>query len=196
MPRVPPKALSVLPPLLRQIVGDPTGRGRAAQSNTSRKLVPRTREADEVVRSVCPYCAVGCAQLVYVKDGDVSQLPEIIAEGSFYGMQSFDHLGDQRNAAFARSVLPRHSDKRHIPLPGSAGQNAPDSSRLWAGGNAKPGADIRVGISHTVCKRYAQCLSPWLVETAHRSHLSANSRSARSFGGALQGFDRSPRRQA
>ena len=29
---------------------------------------PRTRDADKVVESVCPYCAVGCSQLVYVKD--------------------------------------------------------------------------------------------------------------------------------
>jgi formate dehydrogenase major subunit len=29
---------------------------------------PRTREADKVVASVCPYCAVGCSQLIYVKD--------------------------------------------------------------------------------------------------------------------------------
>jgi formate dehydrogenase major subunit len=31
-------------------------------------LVPRTRTADRVVRSICPYCAVGCAQLVFVKN--------------------------------------------------------------------------------------------------------------------------------
>jgi formate dehydrogenase major subunit len=37
-------------------------------------LAPRTRVADEVVKSICPYCAVGCAQLVYVKDGEVTQI--------------------------------------------------------------------------------------------------------------------------
>jgi len=31
-------------------------------------LQPRTATADRVVQSVCPYCAVGCGQLVYVKD--------------------------------------------------------------------------------------------------------------------------------
>ena len=30
--------------------------------------------ADEVVRSICPYCAVGCGQRVYVKDGEVTQI--------------------------------------------------------------------------------------------------------------------------
>src|ERR671924_543017 len=32
---------------------------------------PRTRDADRVVPSVCPYCAVGCSQLVYVKDQQI-----------------------------------------------------------------------------------------------------------------------------
>ena len=35
---------------------------------------PRTETADRVARSVCPYCAVGCAQKVYVKDDKVIQI--------------------------------------------------------------------------------------------------------------------------
>jgi formate dehydrogenase major subunit len=63
----------LLPPLLRQL-RDPTARGTAARSRRSEELRPRTREADRVVASVCPYCAVGCGQLVYVKDGEVTQI--------------------------------------------------------------------------------------------------------------------------
>ena len=37
-------------------------------THKSLPLEPRTAQADRVVRSVCPYCAVGCGQLVYVKD--------------------------------------------------------------------------------------------------------------------------------
>jgi formate dehydrogenase major subunit len=37
-------------------------------SRESIEKSPRTRHADKVVESVCPYCAVGCSQLVYVKD--------------------------------------------------------------------------------------------------------------------------------
>lgn len=37
-------------------------------------LRPRTAAADRVVKSVCPYCAVGCAQDVYVSDGQVMQI--------------------------------------------------------------------------------------------------------------------------
>ncbi len=56
-------------PVARQIAaGDVAGLGRTAASERSRELRPRTADADRVVRSVCPYCAVGCGQLVYVKD--------------------------------------------------------------------------------------------------------------------------------
>jgi formate dehydrogenase major subunit len=62
-------------PLLRQLRNeDPLALGRAAQSERSRTLRPRIEEADHVVQSICPYCAVGCGQLVYVKDGEVSHI--------------------------------------------------------------------------------------------------------------------------
>ena len=62
-------------PLLRQVMGaDRLGRGQAAMSPRSETLAPRTVEAEEVVDSVCPFCAVGCAQKVFVKDGQVTQI--------------------------------------------------------------------------------------------------------------------------
>src|SRR6266446_6121065 len=62
-------------PLLRQLrTGDPLGLGRAARSQRSERLRPRTSTADRVVPSVCPYCAVGCGQRVYVKDERVVQI--------------------------------------------------------------------------------------------------------------------------
>ena len=61
-------------PLLRQLRGDPTGRGPSVRSQRSAALQPRTAEADDVVRSICPYCAVGCGQKIYVKDGEVTQI--------------------------------------------------------------------------------------------------------------------------
>jgi formate dehydrogenase major subunit len=61
-------------PLRRQLEGDPLALGRAAQSERSRGLTPRTATADKVVGSICPYCAVGCAQKVYVKDERVVQI--------------------------------------------------------------------------------------------------------------------------
>src|SRR5689334_4107761 len=62
-------------PLLRQVTGrDRSGRGAAVQSERSRTLEPRTTTADRIVDSVCPYCAVGCAQRVFVKDEKVVQI--------------------------------------------------------------------------------------------------------------------------
>ncbi|MBV9758220.1 MAG: hypothetical protein JO047_14305 [Alphaproteobacteria bacterium] len=52
----------------RQLAGQSV-MAAAAQSTQSRKLRPRLEEADRVGTSICPFCAVGCAQLVYAKDG-------------------------------------------------------------------------------------------------------------------------------
>ncbi len=60
-------------PVYRQLTGtDPRGLGAAAKSD--RPHVARTSTADAVVKSVCPYCAVGCGQNVYVKDLKVVQI--------------------------------------------------------------------------------------------------------------------------
>jgi formate dehydrogenase major subunit len=61
-------------PLLEQLRGDLTARGAAARSRRSASLEPRTKSADRVARSICPYCAVGCGQRVYVKDERVIQI--------------------------------------------------------------------------------------------------------------------------
>src|SRR5436305_13637941 len=62
-------------PVVRQLRdGDALGLGPAVRSPRSDSLVPRVDEADHVVQSICPYCAVGCGQLVYVKDGEVTHI--------------------------------------------------------------------------------------------------------------------------
>src|SRR5689334_660279 len=62
-------------PVWRQLTGrDRTGRGAAVRSAHSASLSARTADADRVVKSICPYCAVGCAQNVYVKDERVVQI--------------------------------------------------------------------------------------------------------------------------
>jgi formate dehydrogenase major subunit len=56
-------------PVFRQILNrDVYGLNDTAASARTRDLRARTAEADKVVGSVCPYCAVGCGQLVYVKN--------------------------------------------------------------------------------------------------------------------------------
>ncbi len=62
-------------PVLRQLTGtDVLGRGKAARSRRTEEITPRTATADRVARSVCPYCAVGCGQRVFVKDEKVVQI--------------------------------------------------------------------------------------------------------------------------
>jgi formate dehydrogenase major subunit len=62
-------------PVIRQLrSGDALGRGPAVTSRRTRAVTARTTTADRVVQSVCPYCAVGCGQKVYVKDDRVVQI--------------------------------------------------------------------------------------------------------------------------
>jgi formate dehydrogenase major subunit len=67
---------SFLPwPVLRQLTGgDLLGRGSSVRSRRTDSIEPRTTTADRVARSVCPYCAVGCGQKIFVKDEQVVQI--------------------------------------------------------------------------------------------------------------------------
>jgi formate dehydrogenase major subunit len=60
--------------VLRQLRGDLLALGKAARSDRSAKLLPRTASAERVVPSICPYCAVGCGQRVYVANERVIQI--------------------------------------------------------------------------------------------------------------------------
>jgi formate dehydrogenase major subunit len=59
--------------LPRQAVGE-SHRSAAAKSTTSRNLRPRLEQADTVGTSICPFCAVGCSQLIYAKNGKAIQI--------------------------------------------------------------------------------------------------------------------------
>jgi formate dehydrogenase major subunit len=62
-------------PVARQLTGaDHLAVGDAARSPTTDRLVPRTDEADEVVASICPFCAVGCGQRIFVQDGEITHI--------------------------------------------------------------------------------------------------------------------------
>jgi formate dehydrogenase major subunit len=62
-------------PVFRQLRSDDRlGLGPAVRSARSAALRPRIDAAESVAQSICPYCAVGCAQLVYVHDGEVVQI--------------------------------------------------------------------------------------------------------------------------
>jgi len=55
-------------PLLRQIRERKDGTGPESMSEKTREMRPRIDGA-KVARSICPYCGVGCGQLIYHKDG-------------------------------------------------------------------------------------------------------------------------------
>ena len=62
-------------PVYRQVTGDdPLGRGTAARSARTETWHARTRDADTVTKSICPFCAVGCGQNVFSKDGKITQI--------------------------------------------------------------------------------------------------------------------------
>jgi len=61
-------------PAVRQLGGDALGLGAAARSALTDAIAPRTAKASAVVQSVCPYCAVGCGQRIFVQDGEITQI--------------------------------------------------------------------------------------------------------------------------
>jgi formate dehydrogenase major subunit len=62
-------------PVCGQVTGtDRLGLGAAVKSRQAARLRSRVAVADKVVKSVCPYCAVGCGQDVYVSGGHVTQI--------------------------------------------------------------------------------------------------------------------------
>jgi formate dehydrogenase major subunit len=61
--------------LVRQLRGkDKLALGQAVRSQHQANLKPRTAQADHVAQSICPYCAVGCGQRIYVKGGEITQI--------------------------------------------------------------------------------------------------------------------------
>ena len=57
-------------PLIEQLRSGADGSGREVMSDVTRALEPRNT-GTEVARSVCPFCAVGCGQLIFHRAGRV-----------------------------------------------------------------------------------------------------------------------------
>jgi formate dehydrogenase major subunit len=58
-------------PVLKQIKNKAwRGTGEEAMSPQTKNLMPKTQGA-EVARSICPYCGVGCGQVIYHKDNQL-----------------------------------------------------------------------------------------------------------------------------
>jgi len=85
-------------------------------------LVPRTRTADKIVRSICPYCAVGCGQLVFVKNDRVIHIegdPDSpISEGCLCpkGSATFELVTGSHRIHKVLYRRPNAAAWEHIPL--------------------------------------------------------------------------------
>jgi formate dehydrogenase major subunit len=87
-------------PVIRQArTGDVLGRGPAVTSERTRTMAPRTATADRVVQSVCPYCAVGCGQRIYVKRVDGG------AEGGEVGREKVVQIEGDPDSPVSRGRL-------------------------------------------------------------------------------------------
>src|SRR4051794_20459211 len=96
-------------PLVRQLRGD----GDAATSDRTRALRPKNEDA-QVARSICPYCGVGCGQLVYHRDGKVVNI-----EGDPASPISRGHLCPKGAASYELVTHPGRATKVKYRAPRS-----------------------------------------------------------------------------
>jgi len=98
-------------PVVRQFVARADGTGPEAMSDETTRLAPRTA-GTSVARSICPYCAVGCGQLVHHRDGTLVSIegdPDSpISEGHLCpkGAASFELLTHPARATTVRYRAP------------------------------------------------------------------------------------------
>jgi formate dehydrogenase major subunit len=88
-------------PLLRQIAGGLRGDGAEAMSERTETLQPRFAGAS-VARSICPYCGVGCGQLVYHRDNTLVSI-----EGDPASPISGGHLCPKGSASYELLTHPQ-----------------------------------------------------------------------------------------
>src|SRR5260370_1551311 len=108
-------------PLVQQIRERKDGTGLEAMSEKTRAMHARTDDA-HVARSICPYCGVGCGQLIYHKDGKLISIegdPESpISQGNLCpkGAASYQLLTHSRRETKMKYRAPRSKEWTEIPL--------------------------------------------------------------------------------
>jgi formate dehydrogenase major subunit len=100
-------------PLLRQLVSGGDGTGPEAMSDRTLGLKPKN-EGAQVARSVCPYCAVGCGQLISHRDGKIVNI-----EGDPQSPISRGHLCPKGAASYELVTHPGRATKVKYRAPGS-----------------------------------------------------------------------------
>ena len=108
-------------PLIQQIKTGADGTGVEAMSERTRNLRPKTDGA-QAAKSICPYCGVGCGQLVYHKNGKLISIegdPESpISQGNLCpkGAASFQLLTHNRRETKMKYRAPRAKEWTHISM--------------------------------------------------------------------------------
>jgi formate dehydrogenase major subunit len=108
-------------PLLRQIAMGSDGTGVEAMSDRTLALRPRN-EGAEVARSVCPYCGVGCGQLIFHREGRVLSVEgdpgSPISEGHLCpkGAATYELLTHAGRATRVRYRAPRATEWTDLDL--------------------------------------------------------------------------------
>src|SRR5437762_1985201 len=100
-------------PLMRQLRDRSDGTGADAMSDATRALASKNRDA-KVARSICPYCGVGCGQLIYHRDGEI-----ISVEGDPESPISRGHLCPKGAATFELVTHPARAKKVKYRAPPS-----------------------------------------------------------------------------
>jgi formate dehydrogenase major subunit len=120
-------------PLAQQIIHGSDGTGLEARSARTRALRPK-HDGAEAARSVCPYCAVGCGQLIYHKNGKL-----ISIEGDPESPVSRGRLCPKGSASFELLTHAGRLTKVRYRRPGSTAWEALDletamdmiADRVW-----------------------------------------------------------------
>jgi formate dehydrogenase major subunit len=98
-------------PLIRQLKNGSDGTGADSMSEQTRTLRPKNDGA-KVARSICPYCGVGCGQLVYHRDGKL-----IGIEGDPQSPISRGHLCPKGSASYELVTHPARATKVQYRAP-------------------------------------------------------------------------------
>ena len=120
-------------PVLRQILHGGDGTGHEAMSARTLSLRPKN-EGAEIARSVCPYCAVGCGQLIFHKDGKLVSIegdPESpISRGRLCpkGADSFELLTHSKRLTKVKYRRPYSNEWEELDLDKAMGMIA---DRVW-----------------------------------------------------------------
>jgi formate dehydrogenase major subunit len=139
-------------PLIRQLRSRGDGTGAEAMSGRTAALGPK-HEGAQVARSICPYCGVGCGQLVFHRDGKLISIegdPESpISRGHLCpkGADSFELVTHSGRLTNVRYRPPRSREWQQLPLEKAMEMVA---ERLWASRERTFDDDVMhtTGIAH------------------------------------------------